>query len=104
MRSAASLRPCWWPLPTPIAPADRYAETFARMAGTKRITAHRLRPPRQGDDWNDGLRRASSWDTGRQFGQHKARQTEAADELFRLDPTRPVTEAALSGQELGNGA
>ena len=83
---------------------DRYAETFARMAGTRRITAHRLRPPRQGDDWNDVLRRASSWDTGHQFGQHKARQTEAADELFRLDPTRPVTEAALSGQELGNGA
>lgn len=36
---------------------DRYAETFARIAGTKRITAHWLRPPRQGDDWNDVLRR-----------------------------------------------
>ena len=44
---------------------NRYAETFARMAGTKHITAHRLRPPRQDDDWNDVLRRARSRDTGR---------------------------------------
>ena len=41
-------------------PGDRYAEAFARIAGAKGIPARRLRPSRQGDDWNDVLRRVSS--------------------------------------------
>lgn len=43
---------------------DRYAEAITRMAGTRRMTAHRLRPPRQGDDWNDVLCRIRARGTG----------------------------------------
>ena len=44
---------------------DRYAEALARLADTRHMAAHRLRPPRQGDDWNDVLCRVRSRETSR---------------------------------------
>lgn len=43
---------------------DRYAEALTRIASSKGIPAHRLQPRRQGDDWNDVLRRGRSQGTG----------------------------------------
>ena len=43
---------------------ERYAEALTRIASSKGIPAHRLQPQRQGDDWNDVLRRGRSQGTG----------------------------------------